>query len=162
MLLRCNLSADTIIITKALAAVEDSPYEDDFGHDHAIRAVVEAAIAHNRHSASSSIKVEASGSVKRAFPGSSQIGMLPWPERAVYFLRDVLHYSSHDTVLLLGMSDTHIDQLYRFAAKLHRLLENLAFRGDKSQLADAKAKLFDAEMQKAIAQAELARTEGRF
>ena len=115
MLLRCDSSPETII-NKALAALEDSPYEDD-SHDHAIRAVVEAAIAHNRHTSNSLIKAEAPGPVKRGFPGSSQIGMLPWPERAVYFLHGVLHYSGHDTALLLGMSVAQIDQLYRYAAK---------------------------------------------
>ena len=115
MLLRCDLSP-AIIINKALAAQEDSPYEDD-SHGHAIRAVVEAAIAHNRHTSNSSITAEAPGPVKRGFPGSSQIGMLPWPERAVYFQHGVLRYSGHDTALLLGMSVVQIDQLYRFAAK---------------------------------------------
>src|ERR1700761_8850705 len=70
MLLRCDLSPETII-KEALAALEASPYEDD-SHDHAIRAVVEAAIAHNRHTSNSSIKAEAPGPVKRGFPGSSQ------------------------------------------------------------------------------------------
>jgi hypothetical protein len=43
--------------------------------------------------------------------------MLPWPERAVYFLREALRYSRRDTALLLGMSDANIDQLYLFAQK---------------------------------------------
>jgi hypothetical protein len=38
--------------------------------------------------------------------------MLPWPERAVYLLREVLRYSRRDTALLLGMSDSNIDQLH--------------------------------------------------
>jgi hypothetical protein len=48
----------------------------------------------------------------------SQIAMLPWPERAVYFLRGILHYSCEETGLLLDLSDVQIDQLYKFAAKL--------------------------------------------
>jgi hypothetical protein len=44
-------------------------------------------------------------------------GTLPWPERAVYFLRGILHYSCEETGLLLNLSDVKIDQLYKFAAK---------------------------------------------
>jgi DNA-directed RNA polymerase specialized sigma24 family protein len=47
--------------------------------------------------------------------GEAQV--LPWPERAVYFLRRVLHYSCQETALLLGMSHAQIDQFYKFAAK---------------------------------------------
>ena len=46
-----------------------------------------------------------------------QIAVLPWPERAVYFLRGVLHYSCEETGLLLDLSEVQIDQLYKFAAK---------------------------------------------
>ncbi|WP_433968548.1 hypothetical protein [Tunturiibacter gelidiferens] len=55
--------------------------------------------------------------MKAGFPGSSQIGVLQWPERAVYFLCGLLRYSYQETTLLLGMSDANVDQLYKFAAK---------------------------------------------
>jgi hypothetical protein len=47
----------------------------------------------------------------------SQIAMLPWPERAVYFLRGILHYSCEESGSLLNLSDVQIDQFYKFAAK---------------------------------------------
>jgi DNA-directed RNA polymerase specialized sigma24 family protein len=50
-------------------------------------------------------------------PAMLQIATLPWPERAVYFLRGVLHYSCEETGLLLDLSEVQIDQLYEFAAK---------------------------------------------
>jgi hypothetical protein len=114
MLLRCRLSPEKIL-TKALAALEVSPFEENFVH--ALRAVVETTIAHNREITDSSLKDESPGPVKYGFPGSSQIGRLPWAERAVYLLHGVLRYSCHETALLLGMSNANIDQLYRFAAK---------------------------------------------
>ena len=114
MLLRCRFSPEKIL-TKALAALEVSPCEETFGH--ALRAVVETTIAHNRETADSSLKDESPGPVKYGFPGSSQIGKLPWAERAVYLLHGVLRYSCHETALLLGMSNVNINQLYKFAAK---------------------------------------------
>jgi len=114
MLLRCRFSPEKIL-TKALAALEVSPREETFKH--ALRAVVETTIAHNRETADSSLKDESPGPVKCGFPGSSQIGKLPWAERAVYLLHGVLRYSCRETALLLGMSNANIDQLYKFAAK---------------------------------------------
>ena len=61
---------------------------------------------------------------KQRFPLIPHIGMLPWPERAVLFLRGVLRYSCQDTALLLGMSDANIDQLYKFAKKRIRYYNN--------------------------------------
>ena len=116
MLLRCRLSPEKIL-RKALAALEGSTYEETFGRVYAVRAVVEVAIACNRENANSPIQGETPGRPTLGFPGSSQIAMLPWPERAVYFLHGVLHYSYQEIALLLGMSDANIDQLYKFAAK---------------------------------------------
>jgi hypothetical protein len=116
MVLRCHVSPEQIL-SKALTALENSPLYENFGQVSATRAVVKAAIAHNREAANSSIESETLGPAKKEFPGTSHIGMLPWSERAVYFLRGVLGYSRRDTALLLGMSDANIDQLYKFAEK---------------------------------------------
>jgi hypothetical protein len=116
MLLRCHVSPESVL-NKALRALEVLPWEESVEQTHAFRAVAEAAILYNRESANSLLLAEKPDPVKAGFPGISQIRMLPWPERAVYFLCGVLHYSYQDTALLLGMSDANIDQLYRFAAK---------------------------------------------
>jgi len=57
-----------------------------------------------------------------------QIAMLPWPERAVYFLRGVLRYSREETGLFLDLSEVQIDQLYKFAAKRIGYESNTACR----------------------------------
>jgi hypothetical protein len=106
------------ILAEALVALEGSPLHRDFGEISAIRAVVKASISYHRRTAGSAIKAEASDdALKYRFPGIPPIGMLPWPERAVYFLREALRYSRRDTALLLGMGDASIDQLYFFAER---------------------------------------------
>jgi DNA-directed RNA polymerase specialized sigma24 family protein len=42
---------------------------------------------------------------------------LPWAERAVYYLREVLRYARRDTALLLGISDGEVSLLARAARK---------------------------------------------
>ena len=106
------------ILEEALVALEGSPLHRDFGEISAIRAVVKASISSHRKTAGSAIKAEASDdALKYGFPGIPPIGMLPWPERAVYFLREALRYSRRDIALLLRMSDASVDQLYVFAER---------------------------------------------
>jgi hypothetical protein len=47
--------------------------------------------------------------------GMLQITVLPRPERAVLFLRGVLHFSCEETRLLPDLNKAQIDQLYKFA-----------------------------------------------
>jgi DNA-directed RNA polymerase specialized sigma24 family protein len=113
-LLRYPLSPERIL-RKALSNLEGSPNEVTFGH--AIHAVIDTAIEYNREAANSPLQATTPPPVKLRVPGMLQIAMLPWPERAVYFLRGVLHYSCEETGLLLDLSEFQIDQLYKFAAK---------------------------------------------
>ena len=103
------------ILRKALSNLEGSPRGVTFGH--AIHAVIDTAIEYNRETANSRLQTTAPPPAKLRVPGMLQIAMLPWPERAVYFLRGVLHYSRAETGLLLDLNDAQIDQLYKFAAK---------------------------------------------
>ena len=113
MLLRCHLSSEKVL-RKALSGLESSPCEVTFGQ--AIHAVIDTAIEYNRKTANSPLQAETPPGKLRV-PEMSQITTLPWPERAVYFLRGILHYSCEETGLLLNLSDVQIDQLYKFAAK---------------------------------------------
>jgi hypothetical protein len=114
MLLRCHLSPERVL-RKALSGLESSPCEVTFGQ--AIHAVIDTAIEYNREAANSPLQAKTPPSVKLRVPGISQITTLPWPERAVYFLRGILHYSCERTGLLLNLSDVQVDQLYKLAAK---------------------------------------------
>jgi hypothetical protein len=113
MLLRCDLSPERIL-RKALSGLEGSRCEVTFGQ--AIHAVIDTVIEYNRETANSPLQATAPP-VKLRVPGMLQTATLPWPERAVYFLRGILHYSCEETGLLLNLSDVQIDQLYKFAAK---------------------------------------------
>jgi hypothetical protein len=113
-LLRCPLSPEKVL-RKALSGLESSPCEVSF--EQAIQAVIDTAIEYNRETANSPFEAKSPPPVKLRAPGMSQIAMLPWPERAVYFLRGILHYSCEETGLLLDLSDVQIDQFYKFAAK---------------------------------------------
>jgi DNA-directed RNA polymerase specialized sigma24 family protein len=113
-LLRCHVSPERVL-RKALSVLETSRCEVTF--EQAIHAVIDAAIEHNRETANSPLQAKTPLHVRLRVPGMSQIAMLPWPERAVYFLRGILHYSCEEIGLLLSLSEVQIDQLYKFAAK---------------------------------------------
>jgi hypothetical protein len=105
------------ILSTAFAELEYRPFDDSFGKVSAIRAVVKAAIAHNYTLIDSWIVTTSSGPADFTHSGPRPLKAIPWAERAVCFLRDVLHYSRRDTALLLGMSDANIDQLNRFGRR---------------------------------------------
>jgi DNA-directed RNA polymerase specialized sigma24 family protein len=113
-LLRCPLSPERVL-RKALSGLESSPCEVAF--EQAIQAVIDTAVEYNRETANSPFQAKTPPPVKLRVPGMSQIAMLPWPERAVYFLRGILHYSCQEISLILDLSDVQIDQLYKFAAR---------------------------------------------
>jgi hypothetical protein len=113
-LLRYPLSPERVL-RKALSNLEDSPCEVTL--EQAIQAVIDTAIEYNRETGNSPFPAKTPQPVKLRIPGMSQITMLPWAERAVYFLRGVLHYSCEETGLLLDLSEVLIDQLYMLAAK---------------------------------------------
>jgi hypothetical protein len=112
------------VLEQALTSLEGSPLRETFGQSGAIRAVVKAAIAYKLKNANYAGEAEEPFTPKQQFPRIPGVGMLPWPERAVYFLREVLRYSRRDTALLLGMSDANIDRLHKFARRRIRYYSN--------------------------------------
>jgi hypothetical protein len=114
-------------LDEAAANLEGSSVRDPFAQVAAIRAVVKAAIAHNREAANSCIEAELPGPAQHVFSGDSLVEMLPWRERAVHFLREVLHYSRRNTALLLGMSDADIDQIHELARRRIGDSDNTSF-----------------------------------
>ena len=118
-----NRVASAQVLEQALTSLEGSPLRETFGQLCAIRAVVKAAIAYKLKNANCGSEAEAPVTPKQ-FPRIRYVDMLPWAERAVYFLRVVLGYSRRDTALLLGMSDANIDQLHKFAERRIRYFSN--------------------------------------
>ena len=116
MLLYRRGSPEAMLLT-ALAELDGRPFDKTFAKVAATRAVVKVAIAHNYTGIDSWILTASSGSCDEEQLGPLPLEALPWAERATYFLRDVLHYSRRDSALLLGVSDTNVDELNRFARK---------------------------------------------
>lgn len=139
MLVPCQTSPRQIL-DQAFTALEGSPLRGAFGRISAIRAVVKAAVAYKLQTSHSASGAEAPLPARYQFPQVPHIGMLPWPERAVYLLRTVLGYSRRDTALLLSMSDANIDQIHKFAEKRIRRLSSasspLPDASDPSQTLD--------------------------
>lgn len=116
MLLYRSVSPE-VVLQSALADLEGHLFDKSFGEVSATRAVVKAAIAYNYTAIDSWIVTTSSGPVNGDLSGPLPLESLPWAERAVYFLREVLRYSRRDTALLLGISDTNVDELNKFARK---------------------------------------------
>jgi hypothetical protein len=106
------------ILRAALTELEGRPFHEFFGQVSALRAVVKAAIAHNYTLFAPQIASSLPVSVNDENMAAPFLAALPWSERAVYFLSEILHYARRDTALLLGISDSNVDQLIRFAKKL--------------------------------------------
>lgn len=133
MLLLSHIASDQVL-EQALTSLEGAPLRETFGQICAIRAVVKAAIAYKLKNANCSSEAEAPVTPRHQFSRIPHVGMLPWPERAVYFLREVLRYSRRDTALLLGMSDANIDRLHKFAGRRIR-----HFRKASSQMPEVSS-----------------------
>lgn len=116
MLLYRNGSPKAILLT-AFAELDGRHFDKAFGKVAATRAVVKAAIAHNYAGIHSWILTASSATFDEEQFGLLLLEAIPWAERATYFLREVLHYSRRDCALLLGISDTNVDELNRFARK---------------------------------------------
>jgi len=116
MLLYRRESPEQILRT-ALTELEGRPFDEFFGCVSALRAVVKAAIAHNYTLIDAETAFSPSVSVNDGDLVAPLLEALPWPERSVYFLSALLHYSRRDTALLLGISDANVDQLISFAEK---------------------------------------------
>jgi hypothetical protein len=105
------------ILRAALTELEGGPFHEFFGQVSALRAVVKAAIAHNYTLLGPQTTPSPPVSVNDGNLAAPFLAALPWSERAVYFLSEILHYARRDTALLLGISDSNVDQLIRFAKK---------------------------------------------
>jgi hypothetical protein len=104
------------ILSAAIGQLKDRRFDDVFAPVCALREVVKAAIARNEYFVEQrDIEQEWGVVLRRSQSGPLPLEALPWAERAVYFLREVLHYVRRDTALLLGLSDGEVDHLTRSA-----------------------------------------------
>lgn len=113
-LLSCRTCATTII-EEAHSLVRDARIATDFRYKFAMRAVVRLAISHRLECSVNTSGARPCDHRDVAPTGYAPLEPLPFLERAVYFLRDILGYSRRETSLMMGMHDSHVDQLLRVA-----------------------------------------------
>lgn len=116
MILRRKASTESVLHS-ALEELEGRPFYEAFGLASALRSVVKAAIAYNQTVTDREDPLPSSAVVTDEADVELPLMKLPWPERAVYFLCEILKYSRRNTALLLGISDTNVDQLKGIAKK---------------------------------------------
>ena len=113
-LIPCNCAEK--ILTKVDAEVKGATVPESFRLRFVVRIMVRNAIDHLRECDDTS-----------AGPLSTTTDLslraIPVRERFVYFLRDTLQYSKRDTSLLIGISDTQVDELLCLERKRIDMLE---------------------------------------
>ena len=112
------------ILHFALDQLKNRPYQEVFGPASAIREVIKAAIARNQNFVDQDFEHQASVALPQWHSGPLPLEALPWAERAVYFLREVLQYALRDTALLLSISDREVCLLARAAKRRMGRLED--------------------------------------
>lgn len=105
------------VLSEACTMLQGSTPRENYRQAFAMRTVVKVAISQNLQNPAAEKVIEINRHPSRDDFENHQIANLPWPERAVYFLRNILRYSRRDTALLLRTSDSNIDQLLRLAEK---------------------------------------------
>lgn len=135
-------STDSILDT-AFEELQGRPFYEPFGLTSALRSVVKSAVACNltvtdrEGPLSSSVGSNDEDDVELLF--GKPLMKLPWAERAVYFLREILKYSRRDTALLLSMSDAHVDLIQNFAKRRLKLPAQDLVELPTSELGAARA-----------------------
>lgn len=100
------------LLVKIEAEVRDRSVPDEFKRRFMLRVLARHVIQHMRECTRTAEIMHAS-----SYDSSiSSDGVLPL-ERLVYFLRDILEYSTRNTALLVGFTDAQVEKLRSFARK---------------------------------------------
>lgn len=109
-LVQCECSDQILVHVEA--DVRERYVPDSFKLRFLVRTLVLNVIQHqyecNRQNKSSHSSAENS---------LNSVSNIPAQERLVYFMRDILEYSTRDTSLLMGITDAQVDSLLSFARK---------------------------------------------
>ena len=109
-LLQCECSHQ--ILANVKAEVRERSVPDEFKLGFLVRILVQNVIRHLRECTHAKQSLHCS-----ARTSSKSIANISVQERLVYFMRDVLEYSTRDTSLLIGISDNKVAELLSFARK---------------------------------------------
>ena len=107
---------DHQIPAKVEAEVRQQSVADEFKFRFLIRTLVRSAIEHLREC------MDQRNASHTNEQGNS-ITAIPAQERLVYFMRDILGYSTRDASLLIGMSDVQVEKLLAFVRRRIDLTE---------------------------------------
>jgi len=109
-LIRCQ--CDHKILAKVEAEVRERSVPNEFKLSFLTRTLVRNVIQHLRECTE-----ERESSSRHAQGSPNTPANLTVQERMVYFMRDILEYSTRDTSLLIGITDTQVEKLLSFARR---------------------------------------------
>lgn len=107
-LVQCDCSHQ--VLANVEVEVQKRFVSNDFKFRFLVRTLVQHVIEHLRESTH-----QRDNSQSSANDPSNSAADTPVQERLVYFMRDVLKYSTRDTSLLIGITDTQVESLLSFA-----------------------------------------------
>lgn len=102
---------DHQILAKVETEVRERSVPDEFKLPFLLRTLVRNVILHLRGCSQSK------GTWERSAEDSSAVAYIPGQERLVYFMRDILEYSTRNTSLMIGITDAQVEKLLSFARK---------------------------------------------
>ena len=101
---------DHQILAKVEAEVRERSVADEFKLGFLARTLIRNVILH--------LRVCTDESDLACSPAQdTSVAEIPAQERLVYFMRDILEYSTRDTALLMGMTDAQTEKLLSFARR---------------------------------------------
>lgn len=106
-LIECDCSDELLLNVEA--EVRDRSVPDKFKQRFMLRVLVQHVIQHMRESTRTA-EIMRAGSYSSISAESS-----PSLERLIYFLRDILEYSTRDAALLVGFPDAQVEKVLSFA-----------------------------------------------
>jgi len=110
-LLLCQHQDPEVILRIAFNRLKNRTFHEFFGRVSAVREVIKVALERNDEFSEEEFRQPADLTPEWWPAGPLPLDALPWAERAVYYLREILHYARRDTALLLGVSDGEVDGL---------------------------------------------------
>lgn len=108
-LLQCDCGEE--LLTRVEAQVRDRFVPEEFKHGFLVRTLIRTVIEHLRECSGRKKASHSAAESWDVFPG------IPQQERLIYFMRDILEYSTRDTSLLIGITDSQVEKLLSSARK---------------------------------------------
>lgn len=102
---------DHQILAKVETEVRERSVPDEFKLGFLLRSLIRNVILHLRECTQSRETSQHSAEDRSA------VAFVPAQERLVYFMREILEYSTRDTSLMIGITDAQVEKLLSFAKR---------------------------------------------